>query len=67
MSFVDFFFSFFLLVDSAELCVYLCMELQGDQITFPVCSQQLATGPKPKLHEFSSRPCIYFLLRLILI
>jgi len=45
-------FFYFLPVDSAELRVYRCTELQGNQITFPVfdllCSQQLATGPKSK-------------------
>lgn len=59
MLFVGF---FFFLVDAAELCVYLCTGLQGDQIAFPVFellySQQLTIGPKPKLHEFSLHSCI---------
>lgn len=63
-------FFYFLLVDSAELCVYLYIELQGDQTTFRVFellySQQLATEPKPKLPELSLHPCICFLLRFIL-
>lgn len=35
MLFVGVFF-FFLPVDSAELRAYLCIEFQGNQITFPV-------------------------------
>jgi hypothetical protein len=61
----------FLLGVSAELCVYLCIELQGDQTSFSVfellCWVKVASGPKSEPHEFSLHPQICFLLRFILI